>query len=198
MFADISVHEPKPPEDSDSPLAFSMEGYEGIPPSSLITRFWSPGWNSVQAINKFQSEIGGPLHGGDPGRRLIEPGRLQDISYFNEVPAAFRPDPDELLILPLYHIFGSEELSILSQGIAERAPQAYLGLNPDNMHYLQINEGAEVEIMLNGKLLCLPARQITTLPPGTAGLPCGLPGLFGIILPAKAKRPRLKMSRITT
>jgi NADH-quinone oxidoreductase subunit G len=198
MFSDKSVHEPKPPEDSDSPLSFSMEGFEGIPPSSLITRFWAPGWNSVQAVNKFQSEIGGPLNGGDPGRRLIEPINIRDISYFEEIPAAFRSDQDELLILPLYHIFGSEELSILAQGIAELAPQPYLGLNPNDMHYLQINEGAEVEIILNGKLLCLPARQIATLPPGTAGLPCGLPGLSGIMLPANAKRPRLKMSGVTT
>ena len=197
MTANISVHEQKTADDPDSPLAFSMEGYGGIPPSSLITRFWAPGWNSVQAVNKFQSEIGGPLHGGDPGRRLIEPHSVRDISYFTDVPAAFQPDPDELLILPLYHIFGSEELSILSTGIAERAPQPYLGLNPDDMQYLQINENAEVELVLNEKLLCLPVRQITTLPPKTAGLPLGLLGLQGIDLPAKAKMPHLKKGPVT-
>ena len=50
-----------------------MEGYQGQPPAPLIPRFWAPGWNSVQALNKFQEEVGGPLRGGDPGRRLIEP-----------------------------------------------------------------------------------------------------------------------------
>jgi len=35
-----------------------MEGYEGMPPSSLIQRFWYPAWNSVQAVNKFQKEVG--------------------------------------------------------------------------------------------------------------------------------------------
>jgi NADH-quinone oxidoreductase subunit G len=113
------------------------------------------------------------------------------------VPAAFQPDPDELLILPLYHIFGLEELSILSPGVAERTPQPYLGLNPDDMRYLQINENAEVEIVLNEKLFCLPARQITTLPPKTAGLPLGLLGLHGIDLPAKAKMPHLKKGSVT-
>ena len=63
MLANITVHEPKPPDDPDLPLAFSMEGNPGQPPPALITLFWSPGWNSIQAVNKFQSEIGGPLRG---------------------------------------------------------------------------------------------------------------------------------------
>ena len=73
MFANIDVYEPKPPEDPDSPLNFSMEGFHGDPPPALIPRFWAPGWNSVQSLNKFQEEVGGPLRGGNPGRRLIEP-----------------------------------------------------------------------------------------------------------------------------
>ena len=59
MLAHISVHEPKPPDDPDSALSFSMEGYEGVPPSPFISRFWSPGWNSVQAVNKFQKRSRG-------------------------------------------------------------------------------------------------------------------------------------------
>jgi NADH-quinone oxidoreductase subunit G len=196
MHADISVHEPKPVDDPDSPLAYSMEGYEGVPPSSLVTRFWSPGWNSVQAVNKFQSEIGGPLHGGDPGRRLIEPAEVSGTSYFSDVPAAFSPNPEELLVLPVSHIFGSEELSILSPGIAELAPKPYVGLNPVDIERLQIKEGAEVEIIIDGKALCLPAKQIAELPPGTAVLPSGLPGLQGIAFPARAKGLRLKMNTV--
>jgi NADH-quinone oxidoreductase subunit G len=187
VFADISVHEPKPPDDPDSPLSFSMEGYEGIPPSSLITRFWAPMWNSVQSLNKFQSEIKGPLLGGDPGRRLIEPGKVEAISYFSEVPAAFSPRSDELLIIPLYHIFGSEELSILSPEIAQLSPQPYLGLNREDMNSLRINDGDEVELTLNNTLLRLPVKIVSTLPPGIAGLPVGLPGIKGISLPAWCK-----------
>ena len=61
MHANVSVHEPKPPPDPDSPLAFSMEGYERKPPSPLVTNFWAPGWNSVQSVNKFTRETAGPL-----------------------------------------------------------------------------------------------------------------------------------------
>ncbi len=73
IHADLGVREPKPPDDPGSPLAFSMEGTPGPPPAPLITRYWSPGWNSVQSLTRFQEEIGGALRGGDPGVRLVEP-----------------------------------------------------------------------------------------------------------------------------
>jgi NADH-quinone oxidoreductase subunit G len=57
--------------DPETPLAFTMEGYPGPVPPALLTRIWAPGWNSNEAINQFQIEVGGPLHGGDPGRRVF-------------------------------------------------------------------------------------------------------------------------------
>ncbi|HEX5484022.1 MAG TPA: NADH-quinone oxidoreductase subunit NuoG, partial [Terriglobia bacterium] len=68
--AGVNVSEPKPPGDPDTPLSFSMEGYADQPPPPLTPFFWTPGWNSIQAVNKFQDEIAGPLRGGDPGVRL--------------------------------------------------------------------------------------------------------------------------------
>ncbi len=44
-LVEISVHEPKPPEDADSPLAFSMEGSPDQAPAAVTPFFWSPGWN---------------------------------------------------------------------------------------------------------------------------------------------------------
>jgi NADH-quinone oxidoreductase subunit G len=183
MLANITVHEPKPPDDPDSPLAFSMEGYEGQPPSPLITRFWSPGWNSVQALNKFQSEVGGPLRGGDPGRRLIEPSQVEKAAYFNEIPASFRPRKNEWLVTPLYHLFGSEELSALSPALAGRAPQTYLALNPDDADALRVKEGEDVELVLNGAVYRLTVRFHPALPRGVAGLPAGLRELPWAALP---------------
>jgi NADH-quinone oxidoreductase subunit G len=61
MNAKTNIHEPMPPQDDNSPLAFSMEGYKNIPPASLTTHYWKPGWNSVQAINKYTEELNGPL-----------------------------------------------------------------------------------------------------------------------------------------
>jgi NADH-quinone oxidoreductase subunit G len=120
MLANVSLHEPKPPDDPDSPLAFSMEGYQGQPPAPLIARYWSPGWNSVQALNKFQQEVNGPLKGGDPGQRLIEPNREGPVRYYKEIPAASQLSNGEWLTGPRPHIFSSEELSGYAPGIAEQ------------------------------------------------------------------------------
>jgi NADH-quinone oxidoreductase subunit G len=71
--AAASVHESRPPQDPDSPLAFSMEGYPNQPPAELITHYWAPHWNSVQSLNKYQTEVGGAIRHGQSGLRLIEP-----------------------------------------------------------------------------------------------------------------------------
>jgi NADH-quinone oxidoreductase subunit G len=208
MLANISVHEPKPPEDRGSPLSFSMEGYEGAPPAPLISRYWSPGWNSVQALNKFQQEVAGPLRGGDPGRRLIEPATLPSslpsregepprplgeragvrgisgaITFFRNAPEAFKPKAGEWLIVPLSHIFGSEELSIHSPGIAERMPKPYLALNPQDAVRIKVSEGEAVEISAADMKLRLPVKILPGLSMGTAGVPAGLPGVSAIALP---------------
>jgi NADH-quinone oxidoreductase subunit G len=184
MLANVTVHEPKPPADPDSALAFSMEGYEGQPPPPLIQRYWAPGWNSVQALNKFQSEVDGPLRGGDPGRRLIEPPQGVTEAYFNGPPAAFQRRDGEWLVTPLYHIFGSEELSVLSPGVAERASRPYLALNPDDARARRVNEGEEVELVLDGAVYRLRVEFHTALPRGVTGLPAGLRELPWATLPA--------------
>jgi NADH-quinone oxidoreductase subunit G len=190
MLAQISVHEPKPPDDHDSPLSFSMEGYEGKPPSSLIPRFWAPGWNSIQSLNKFQSEVGGSLHGGDPGQRLIEPA-LARLKFFGEVPQAFERRSDEWLIVPLYHIFGSEELSVLSPGIAQRLPKLYIALNDHDVVRLGVNYSGEVELNLGGSTYSLPVKGHLAIPEGVAGLPVGLRELPFVDLPAWGRIARM-------
>jgi NADH-quinone oxidoreductase subunit G len=175
MHAHIDVSEPKPPDDPDSPLAFSMEGYGGQPPPALIPRFWAPHWNSIQALNKFQEEIAGPLRGGDPGVRLIEPDGGSGGEYFTRIPAAYEPRAGQWLAVSLYHIFGSEELSVLMPGMLELAPEPYLALNPDDAAVLGVRAGEEVEFHIDERLYRLPLKVLPTLPPGVVGLPTGLP-----------------------
>ncbi|MGE5419644.1 MAG: NADH-quinone oxidoreductase subunit NuoG [Chloroflexota bacterium] len=72
MNANTTVHEPKPPEDCDSPLNFSMEGYSKRASSWLVPEYWAPGWNSPQAINKYLEEPGGDPQDGNPGVRIFD------------------------------------------------------------------------------------------------------------------------------
>lgn len=186
MRADISVHEPKPPEDDDSPLAFSMEGFDGRPAADLIPRFWDPGWNSVQSLNKFQSEIGGPLRGGDPGQRLIEPAPDAEPAYFREI-AFERPADGDWTLVALHHVFGSEELSMAAPAVARRAPRPYLALNAEDAAELQVTSGEQVEVAWEAGTLRLPVQLISSLPRKVAGIPVGLPGLPVLGLPAAGR-----------
>ena len=164
-----------------------MEGYSGPPPSPLIREYWAPGWNSVQALNKFQQEVGGPLLGGDPGRRLIEPAPGAAPAWFRDVPPAFHPvaevvpigaAADDLrgLAVPLYHIFGSEELSVLSRGVAQLSPEPYVALRPEDAERIGAREGGLVSVAAAGTEYRLPARLRPSLPEGVVGLPVGLAG----------------------
>ncbi len=180
IHAAIDVSEPKPPEDPDSPLAFSMEGHSGALPPPLIPRFWSPGWNSVQSVNKYQIEVGGPLRGGDPGRRLVEPSVTPPEFYGDGTPAPDRSREGELSFVPIYHIFGSEELSASSASVARLVPEPYVLLNPEDALELNVREGDSVLVELGGEKRILPARLTPDLRRGLAGLPDGLPGLVGL------------------
>ncbi|MCB9419904.1 MAG: NADH-quinone oxidoreductase subunit NuoG [Ardenticatenaceae bacterium] len=172
IHADRSVSEPPPVADPDSPLAFSMEGSESQPPAALVNRYWAPGWNSVQSLNHFQEEIGGPLRGGSKGVRIFTTV-ADDHTYFETIPAAFTAADDVWRVLPIYHIFGSEELSAQSPAIAARAPRPYLALNPDDAAKLELAEGETAAL---GQDLSLPVKLLHSLPKGTIGLPIGLSG----------------------
>lgn len=183
--ANVNVSEPKPPEDPDSALSFTMEGYPEQPPSPLIPFFWSPGWNSIQSVNKFQEEIAGPLRGGDPGVRLIAPGQGGESLGAGQEASPLRSG--EWLVVPLYHAFGSEELSAEAQGVAELIPAPYVALNRLDAERLQLQEGGQASLALNGSVLRLPVRIHTEMPEGLAGLPAGLPGMEPMSLPAPAR-----------
>jgi NADH-quinone oxidoreductase subunit G len=182
--AHLDVHEPKPPHDPDAPFNFSMEGFKGKVPGALLPRYWAPGWNSVQALNKFQSEVGGPLHDGDPGKRLIKPSENAHKGFYRQLPKAFQPQEERLLIIPLYHVFGSEELSSLALGIKELSPSPYISLNPEDANELQVDEVNEVEFNIGAESYKLPVHLDETLPKGVAGLPTGLSTMPTIALPA--------------
>ncbi len=184
MQAHIDVHEPKPPEDPDTPLTFSMEGHDGPPPSALIPRYWAPGWNSVQALNKFQSEIPGSLHDGDPGERLLDGLAKTDAGYFTEIPTRSLLEENQWWLVAAYHIFGSEELSVSSPGIAQKSPTPYVALHPDDAAALGVTDADPVTIALDDRRLDLPARVIPGLARKVAALPAGLPGMPVVQLPA--------------
>jgi len=183
IHAAVNVSEPKPPVDPDSALSYTMEGYVGIPPAALTPFYWSPGWNSVQAINKYQIEVGGELHGGNPGERIFEPDVNSNAPYFKTTQAPPCQKEGEWLVLPLYHIFGSDELSAQNPAVAERVPLPYIALNNEDALKAGIAEGSIIEISLNKQKKWFPVRLNMGLPCGIAGLPKGLLETAGVTFP---------------
>ncbi len=170
MLAHLTVHEPPPPPDADSALAFSMEGFRGTVPSPLIPQVWAPGWNSTHAWNKYQEEVGGPLRDSLPGLRVIGPTRDQPLHWFTEVPRAFQPDHRRWLVLPLAQLFGSDELSVRSPSIAERIPSPRLALHPSDFSKLRLDEERVMTLSVEGNSVPVALTHDPSIPIGTVGL----------------------------
>ncbi|WP_281784344.1 NADH-quinone oxidoreductase subunit NuoG [Sinimarinibacterium flocculans] len=170
MHAHRDIHEPRPPQDADTPLAFSMEGARSGAPPAEIPIFWAPRWNSVQSVNKFQHEINGPLRGGDPGVLLL--GREATAAYYAR--PAWQA-AGTLEVVWLYELFGSEELSARGAAIATRVPAPYVVVHPD--HANGLSQGHHVECSSDGLSWMAELRLDETMAPGAAGVPRGLPGV---------------------
>ena len=188
MRANISVHEPKQPEDQETPFAFTMEGSNGKQAGALIPFVWSPGWNSNQSVHKFQSKPGGALRGGTPGTRIIDISNIASNTVskaVNKVTCEPQPPfasvPQEWRLLPTYKIFGSEETSARSAAIQELTIMPFVQITQQDASKLGVSAGDLLEFDLEGSDQQLQTQQVEThiddsLPDGCAGYGVGLPG----------------------
>lgn len=174
MQANLNVSEPKPSYDEDSPLTFTMEGYKGIPPSGITPFFWSPGWNSVQSVTKFQKEPGGALKDGDPGVRLFKEKTDTATTFFHDIPEAYVTRKHKWLILPQYDVLGSGELSIYSKAIQQLSPQPSIILSAHDADSMNIEEGSVVKIIADENEYTLPVKIKKELKDGLVLVSAGL------------------------
>jgi NADH-quinone oxidoreductase subunit G len=182
LISHLTVHEPTPPVDPNSPLGFTMEGYRGPLPSPLISQFWAPGWNSIQAVNTYQDEVGGPLRDEMPGVRLIEPVATKAPCWFTAIPRAFQPTSHQWLLLPQSAVFGSDELSSRSPAITGRISQPFLSLHPSDGARLSLEDRSTIDLVLQGTTYRLAVHLEPSTPVGTAGLPL-VPEVSGVRVP---------------
>ena len=173
----VFVHEPRSTKDADTALNFSMEGYSGAGrddrPPELLPFAWAPGWNSPQAWNKFQTEVGGALRGGDPGVHLFE-AKKQSPRYFSPTTTQ---RGGGLVLVPLYEHFGSEELSNLADPIQARTAKSYAMFNALDAQRLGFDEQSVARITIGSVIANLVVRTRGDFPSGAIGLPVGLPGI---------------------
>jgi len=170
MHADRNVREPKPPVSADSPFSATMEGFYGNVPPALLPFFWAPSWNSVQSVNKFQSEIGGSLEGGDPGVRLLEASAEARLPYYTGVPEPFAPRAGQWLAVLLPRVFGDEEQSARAKAIRERMAPPALALNAEDAALLGGTSGELFACELGGERQRLALEIHPEMPRGVAGI----------------------------
>ncbi|OHV08363.1 NADH-quinone oxidoreductase subunit NuoG [Kushneria phosphatilytica] len=172
MRANISVSEPRAPQDVDSAFTFSMEGYNGYAePRSQVAFAWAPGWNSPQAWNKFQDEVGGHLTGSDPGNRLFDHQPANRLSYFEAVPGRFEAREGAWRVARLPHLFGSDEMSARAEPIQQRMSEPYVALSEADAQRLGVAVGTELSLSIGHHRLTLPLRISSELREGILGLP---------------------------
>ena len=183
MWANIDVNETRPPEDHDSPLSFSMEGYQGNPPKAITPFYWTPGWNSVQSLNRYKDKINKNLPGGDTGVRVINPNSNSHMEFYDTIPPGFKSKQESLFLVPLHHIFGSEELSSFSQPVSELIPEPYAAMNKKESGRLGCDEGDIINIRNDSINVQLPLKLNDSIPDGIAGYPSGFNSIKEYITP---------------
>src|SRR5690606_13428026 len=129
LRAHINVLEPKEERDEEGSMAYSRGGVPAQKDATVFNTAWAPGWNSNQSVFKFQEEVGGKLLQANHGTRLLKQGGGADRPFFAWQENG-EPSLQGLRVFPLYHLFGSEELSAHSPAIQARATSAYVALAP--------------------------------------------------------------------
>ena len=191
MNANIAVSETKLSQDNDSPLAFSMEGQPENPPSSLVPFYWVPGWNSVQAMYNYLDEPGGSMKGGDPGVRLFESAEEGNLIYFKHKAQITVVQKDEWLIVPVYQIFGSDELSSASTSILQRIHEPFVLMNKKDADIITVKDGDTVQLEILKIKLKVKVKIGKSIVQGLAGLSVNLPGMPFIDIPGRGKFHKL-------
>jgi NADH-quinone oxidoreductase subunit G len=191
MNANIAVSEPKLTQDPDSPLAFSMEGQKEYPPSSMVPFYWTPGWNSVQALYNYLDEPNGSMKGGDPGIRLIEPIKGIKNIYFEQGSRITDVKKDEWLIIPVYQIFGSDELSSVGSSILQRVQEPFVLMNEKDASMIAVNNGDIVQLEILKTKIKVKVKTGNSFIQGLAGLSVNLPGMPYVDIPGNGKFHKL-------
>ncbi|MDE8342230.1 MAG: NADH-quinone oxidoreductase subunit NuoG [Acidocella sp.] len=106
--AHIDVREPLPHQHDDSPLGTTMEGPPIHAQSGVKPVLWTPGWNSGQAVNKFQDVIGGAITGS------------HEVFAFETSTDIMTPFAIDIAEVSDSRVLGLEELSELSPAIIAR------------------------------------------------------------------------------
>ena len=73
MHANVNIHEPEQPDDPDTPSGIFDGRISGPSAAVAYSPFLGARLEFGTGVKQVPGRSGGPLTGGDPGERLIEP-----------------------------------------------------------------------------------------------------------------------------
>ena len=122
------------------------------------------------------------MRGEAAGRRLIEPcPSAQASEHPPQLLKGFSQTEGKLQLVPLYRVFGSDELSSRSPALAELSVGAEIELRSENAQALGVSNGDGVVLQLNGQETGpFEVAVNDSLAPGCAGFAAGTRACGGL------------------
>ena len=127
------------------------------------------------------------MKGGDTGIKLILPNGNQDSIYYKPGIQPKELQVGEFMLVPVFQIFGSEELSSAAATLAKRIPEPFIYLNPEDGKELDLQTGEWIQLETATTKFQLKVRWEYSIKKGLAGISVGLPGMPFIEVPGKGK-----------
>jgi NADH-quinone oxidoreductase subunit G len=179
-----TVHEPQAFQPEAAPFTGTMEGYYGAMPAALFPFFWAPGWNSGQSLHKFQDESGA-MRLGPSGVRLFDKMAATPLAAPAALPEE-APTDGALLLLPQFHVFGSEELSARAPPVAELIQAASLCVSAAEAERFGLRQNMPATLAIGADTMRLNVNIIPGLSTGIATVSAGWPQTAWLCGPMRA------------
>ena len=116
---------------------------------------------------------------GKPVQSNIEP--------IGVTPQEQHEDADSLWLFPRYHLFGSDELSVYTKGIADLSPKAYICINTGEAAKKNWKEKETIELDINERKFQFKVKIEHDVANGIALAPYGIRETYGIEYPVRLK-----------
>ncbi|WP_068547477.1 NADH-quinone oxidoreductase subunit NuoG [Thalassotalea crassostreae] len=156
MMANQSVHEAKACIDENSPYKFSMEGrniLNDLAKSASMPFTWAPGWNSNQAVSKYQQVVSGKLNNPNSEVQIYDPkskslgkeSALKDKSPVDVVDSNVQDSPFNIIIGN--HIFADDYLGRKGIELALMSPVPQLIISTRMAKGLELNDCSHIKIV---------------------------------------------------
>jgi NADH-quinone oxidoreductase subunit G len=139
----------------------------------------------------YLDEPDGSLKGGNPGIRLIEPSGVTGKKYLKQETNIYEVEKDEWLIVPVYLIFGSDELSSAGSSMRQKISDPFILINQKDADRFSLNDGDSVQLEILKVRLTLKVKIENSLQQGLAGLSVNLPGMPFVDIPGRGKLHKL-------